>query len=188
VTGRQGRAFRVRTSWRAVTVRRTRPTCQATAPDGPASPVRARRRGARTRPRYLAQPDLVAPASTPASLAWARVPGLGRGRLVPRWITPAHERTDSHLITDRQPHTIITPQPSTTLSYRHGPVSVWESAGRSGSAASGAYGEWRALLSQQVSRREYRLADGKEPRPVRRVNRVRAVLPDGWLYCEAPRS
>jgi hypothetical protein len=51
VTERQGRAFRMRTSWRPVTVRRARPTCQATAPGGLASPVRARRRGARSRPR-----------------------------------------------------------------------------------------------------------------------------------------
>ena len=77
VTGRQGRAFRVRTSWRPVTVRRARPTCRATAPGGLASPVRAGRRGARTRPSYPARPDLVEPASTPASLAWACVPGLG---------------------------------------------------------------------------------------------------------------
>ena len=82
-------------------------------------------------------------------------------------------------------HTRLSSPATPTFSYRHGPVSVWESAGRSGSATSGGYREWRALLSQQVSRREYRLADGKEPRPVREVNRVRAVLPDGWLCSPA---
>jgi hypothetical protein len=102
VTGRQGRAFRMRTSWRPVTVRRARPTCQATAPGGLASPVRARRRGARA--SYLAQPDLVAPASTLASLAWACVPGLGAADSSPLDHARTHERTDSHLITDRQSH------------------------------------------------------------------------------------
>ena len=107
------------------------------------------------------------PSSTPASLTWACVRASARPARPPVDHARTHERTDSHLITDRQPHTIIIPQPLTTLSYRHGPVSVWESAGRSGSATSGAYREWRAFLSQRVCRWEYRLADRKEPRPVR---------------------
>src|SRR6266851_5375163 len=55
--------------------------------------------------------------------------------------------------------------------YRHGPVSVWESTGRSISAAAGEFAGVRVFQSQQVSRMEYRLADGKEPRPDRRSPR-----------------
>ena len=169
-----------------VTVRRARPTIE---------PLRRRpglarastAGGARLASATLARPDLVAPALDPCQSS----PGPACRSSVrparPRGITPARMSELTATLVPAASHTrLSSPRPPPILSYRQGPVSVWESAGRSGSATSGAFRAWRAFLSQQVSRWEYRLAGGKEPRPVRGVNWVRAVLPDGWL-CSAPR-
>jgi hypothetical protein len=186
VTGRQGREFRAHfAAARSLSGVRGR-SAEPTAPGGLASPVRARRRGARTRQRYprATGPRCTRPRPMPALPGHACRASARPAR--PRGITPAHMSELTATLLPAASHTrLASPQPPATLFYRQGPVSVWEPAGRSGSATTGAFRVWRAFLSQQVTRREYRLAGGKEPRPVRGVNRVRAVLPDGWL-CSAP--
>ena len=181
VTRRQGRAFRVRTSRRPG----NRPACTADywAPcaGGPASPVRTSQCGARL---ASATPRATGPRCgrpRPVSvLTWACVPVLGAADSSPG-ITPTRMSELTATLLPAASHIrLSSPRPPPILFYRHEPVSVWESDGRSGSATSGAFRAWRAFLSQQVSRWEYRLAGGKEPRPVRGVQ-PGTGHPDRWL-------
>ena len=66
------------------------------------------------------------------------------------------------------------PRASPILFYRLGAVSVWESAGRSGSAGACGKAAGRGFRCQQVPRMEYGLAGGKEPRQDRRPARCGA--------------
>jgi hypothetical protein len=140
VTGRQGRAFRVRNSWRPVTV----PACAADLLS-PLRPVAWPRRAsmAARSPNSPALPSRnrtsLHPPSTRASLTWACVPSLGAAGSSPGYHAAHMSELTATLLPAASHTRLAFPQPPTTLFYRQGPVSVWESAGRSGSATTGAF-------------------------------------------------
>jgi hypothetical protein len=153
----------------AVTVRRA-PPARLRPAGGLARPTASARRGARPRraspaPRspWPASPGLAGHAS-PGTRRDTHLAGRAPGRTSA--CEQACKRATGHINSRYQLH-MITARPPQLLFYRHGPVSVWESTGRSRSATTGGLSAVRIFQSQQVSGMEYGLAGGKEPRPVR---------------------
>jgi len=153
----------------AVTVRRALPARLRPA-GGPASPARGPRRGAalaragprpRPRPPWPASPGLAGHAS-PGTRRYAHLAGRAPGRASA--CEQACKRADRHINNRYQPHMITAPATPTIVLQAwtcislgvHRKVQIGHYRGISGV---------RAFQSQQVSRMEYGLAGGKEPRP-----------------------